>query len=295
MSPPPAAGQGEACAGPVLAGTDCAAPPCAAPRSRRGLLLWLGGLALIAVAVYALGWHRYLTLDALIEHRERLAGLVRDNYLASLLGFTAIYAVITAVSVPGLAVLTIAGGFLFGWLVAGLVVVSAATLGATALFLVARTSLGRPLRERAGPLLTKIAAGFREDAVSFLLFLRLVPLFPFWVVNLAPALAGVPLGVFVWTTFFGILPGTFAFTVVGEGLDSVVAAQAAVRADCAPGADCPTGIKLSALLTPHLFAAFAALGLLALVPVAVKAWRRRSRRGAACAARDNEAAGRGKA
>ncbi|MGL4975055.1 MAG: TVP38/TMEM64 family protein, partial [Bosea sp. (in: a-proteobacteria)] len=115
--------------------------------------------------------------------------------------------------------------------------------------------------------------GFREDAASYMLFLRLVPVFPFWLVNLAPALAGVPLSTFLWTTLVGIVPGTFAFAFAGAGLDSVVAAQAAARASClaAGRTDCSAGLDLKALVTPQLLTAFALLGLVALVPVI---WRK---------------------
>ncbi len=248
-------------------------------RARRLLRLWpLGLVALLLAGFFALGGHRHLSLDGLIRNRDVLAATVAAHFLPALAGFALFYVFATAVSIPGLAVMTLAGGFLFGWLAAGIVVVAAATLGATILFLIARTSFGAALADKAGPRLARFAEGFREDAFSYLMFLRLVPIFPFWVVNLAPALAGVPLRIFVVTTALGILPGTFAFTLIGSGLDSVIEAQIAAQPGCLADPACTPSIDPGALVTPKLVAAFAALGLVALIPVAVKAIRRRRAR-----------------
>ena len=137
----------------------------------------------------------------------------------------AVYIVVVALSVPGGALLTITGGFLFGWLVGGLSTVIGATIGATIVFLIAKTSLGETLAAKAGPWMAKLSEGFRNDAMNYLLFLRLVPAFPFWLINLAPALLNVPLSTFVIATFIGIIPGTFAFAFLGAGLDSIIDKQ----------------------------------------------------------------------
>jgi uncharacterized membrane protein YdjX (TVP38/TMEM64 family) len=182
-----------------------------------------------------------------------------------------------ALSIPGAVLLTVLGGFLFGWLVAGLVVVVAATAGASLVFLAARTSLGDLLAQRAGPRLNALAKGFRDDAFNYLLFLRLVPLFPFWLVNIAPALFNVPLATFVAATFAGIVPGTFAFAFLGSGLDSIIAEQKAAQEAClATGrGDCAITFEAGALMTPELIIAFVALGVVALMPVVVKQVRAR--------------------
>ena len=122
-----------------------------------------------------------------------------------------------------------------------------------------------------------------QDAASYLLFLRLVPAFPFWLVNLAPALLGVPLRTFVWTTAVGIIPGTFAYSFAGAGLDSIAAAQKQAFLACvATGAtDCKAHIYLHQLVTKELVLAFAALGVVALIPVVIKRWRARRTAGAA--------------
>jgi uncharacterized membrane protein YdjX (TVP38/TMEM64 family) len=241
------------------------------------LLLLLG----VAGLIVAMGWHRYLTLEHLANNRESLRDLIEGHYLLALAAFVAIYAVTVALSLPGGAVLTIAGGFLFGWLTGGIASVIAATVGATVVYLVAKTTLRDFLVARAGPRLKRFADGFREDAFSYLLFLRLVPVFPFWLVNLAPGLLGVAFGTYVLTTALGIIPGTFAFALAGNGLDSVVEAQQAAHQSCLAKAGeggqelCPYGLDPSALLTPELIAGLVALGLAALIPVAVKWFRRR--------------------
>ncbi|MFN3673996.1 MAG: VTT domain-containing protein [Bosea sp. (in: a-proteobacteria)] len=123
----------------------------------------------------------------------------------------------------------------------------------------------------------RLLQGFRSDAVSYLLFLRLAPVFPFWLVNLAAALGGVGLPVFLWTTLVGIVPGTLALAFAGRGLDSAIAAQGAARASClaAGVADCARGLTLSALMTPELLAGLGLLGCVALIPIV---WRRISKR-----------------
>jgi len=235
-------------------------------------------LAAIAAA-WAAGLQDYLSLTAIAENRDALVGFVADNLLLSLLLYAAVYVMTVALSLPGASLLTILGGFLFGWLAGGMLTVLAATAGAVVIFLVARTSLGEALASRAGPWMNRLSKGFREDAFHYLLFLRLVPVFPFWLVNIAPALAGVPLSTYALTTLIGIIPGTFAFAILGSGLDSIIMAQKHAYAACVAekGADaCSFSLDAGALVTPQLLAAFAALGVVALIPVAIKKWKGRS-------------------
>lgn len=234
---------------------------------------WLpvAAIAVLMVVGYLQDWHSYLSLSALVREREALAGFVSDNLFAALLVYCAIYVVSVALSFPGASFLTIAGGFLFGWWLAGLATVLAATVGATAIFLAASSSLGATLKARAGPFITKLSDGFRENAMSYLLFLRLTPVFPFWLVNIAPALFGVPARTYVVATALGIVPGTFAFAFIGSGLDSVIAAQEAANPGCAAREDC--AIDVGALVTPELLAAFFALGFASLIPVVLKKLR----------------------
>ncbi len=202
--------------------------------ARAGWRRWLPLviLAMLAALVVGQGWHRQLDLDGLAANETALRTFVDANRPAALAAFGALYVAAVGLSLPGAVLMTVAGGFLFGWLAGGVVAVVAATIGASLVFLVARTAVGDALARRAGPRLAAFGDGFRRDALSYLLFLRLAPVFPFWLVNLAPAILGVPFATFVLATFVGIIPGTFAFAVIGSGLDSVIAAKKAARADC---------------------------------------------------------------
>jgi uncharacterized membrane protein YdjX (TVP38/TMEM64 family) len=225
----------------------------------------------------AMGWHRELSLESLVRHRTLLDIVVTGHFVPALAAFVGLYVAVVGLSIPGAVYLTIAGGVLFGAFYGALASIAGATVGATLLFLVARTACGEHLARRAGPVAARLAEGFRDDAFSYLLFLRLVPVFPFFVVNLVPALAGVRLGPFVAATAIGIIPATFAFASAGAGLNSVIAAQfSAYKACLAAGQpDCRLDFDLKTAITPELLVAFAALGVLALVPVATKRWRAR--------------------
>jgi uncharacterized membrane protein YdjX (TVP38/TMEM64 family) len=224
------------------------------------------------LAFVVTGWSRHLSFETLVIHRAVIDQFIAERGGLALLGFVTIYVVVVALSIPGALVLTVAGGILFGWLGGGLAAITGATVGATLVFLVARSACGEALVRRAGPRLTKIAEGVRADALSYLLFLRLVPVFPFWLVNLAPALVGVRLGTFVLATALGIIPGTFAFTLVGAGFDSVIRAQGADYRGClaAGRSDCRLDFDIYAALTPQVIAALLALGVLALIPAIIK-------------------------
>jgi uncharacterized membrane protein YdjX (TVP38/TMEM64 family) len=160
---------------------------------------------------------------ALEQNREALLAWRDANYPLAILGFMGAYALAVAFSVPGAVWFTLAGGFLFGTATATAVVVVAATIGATGIFLAARTGLAEPLRARAGGWLHKLEKGVGENAASFMLTMRLVPAVPFFIANLAPAFLGVPLRTYVWTTALGIVPGTAVYASVGAGLGSVFA------------------------------------------------------------------------
>lgn len=244
-------------------------------RTRRAWRLPLVVL-LVLGAAWASGLGDHLSLSTVIRHHEALSGFVAGHLMAGLLLYALIYVVSVALSFPGASLLTLAGGFLFGWAVAGIITVLSATAGATLVFLIARSSFGAIFRRRAGGLMDRMRKGFAEDAFSYLLFLRLTPLFPFWLVNVAPALLHVSLRIYVLATLIGIIPGTVAFAILGAGLGGLIAAQEAASPGCAAAGSC--NIDVSALVTPGLLAALFALGVLALVPVAVKKWRARSSR-----------------
>lgn len=236
---------------------------------RRGLPL-LAIVALLGLA-WALGWFEYLSFSSLIRHREMLADLVAGNMVLAILGYIVVYAILVAISFPGASLLTIMSGFLFGGLVGGLVAVLAATLGAVGIFLIARTSLGQVLEERAGPFARKMVSGFNEDAFFYLLSLRLAPVFPFWVVNIVPAMFNMKLSSYTAATVLGIIPATFAYAFIGAGLDSVIAAQEQANPGCAGNGDCT--IDPSSLVTPQLALALAGLAVISILPVAVRKFR----------------------
>ncbi|MEQ9639489.1 MAG: TVP38/TMEM64 family protein [Alphaproteobacteria bacterium] len=214
------------------------------------------------VAFKVTGASDYVGLDALREHRETLVGYVAEQALLAGLIYVGLYAVVTAFSLPVASLISIVGGFLFGTLLGGFFTVVGATIGATVLFLAAKTALGDPLREKAGAALQRMEAGFRENAFSYLLVLRLVPLFPFFVVNLVPAFLGVSLRTYVVATFIGIIPGSLVYCQVGTGLGSVL--------------DSGEELSLANIVTVDIVLALCGLAALAMVPVVYK-WIRRRR------------------
>jgi uncharacterized membrane protein YdjX (TVP38/TMEM64 family) len=251
----------------------------AARASRPTALRRYGPVLVIAgamVVVFVMGWHREVTLDNIVLARNRFQHVLAAHKGLALLIYCVSYICMTALSLPGGLVLTVAGGLLFGCWLGGVAAVISATAGATLLFLVARGALGETFVARAGPWLAKLRDGFRADAMSYLLFLRLVPAFPFWLVNIAAAILGVPLKTYVIATFLGIIPATFAFAAAGAGLESVIAAALAEHAQCVArkGADaCTLGIHARSLVTKELVLALVLLGIVALIPVALRKWR----------------------
>lgn len=218
---------------------------------------------------YAFGLQNYLSLTFLAEQREALRAYVDANFLWSALLFLAVYILAVAFSFPAASVLTIFGGFLFGWLIGGALVAVGATIGASILFLATRSAFGGFLRHRVDGVVKKMADGFRENAFGYLFVIRLAPVFPFFVVNIASALFDISLGRFFTATLFGILPGTFAYAYLGQGVDSVlVAAQASGRE-----------AQISDLVTPEITLAFFALAFVALIPTVVKQIRKRGNAG----------------
>ncbi|GGK36363.1 TVP38/TMEM64 family protein [Salinarimonas ramus] len=225
----------------------------------------LVGLAAMIAAAFALGLDEYISFETLRANSERLQDFVAQSFVVAALAYVALYAIVVAASLPGGAVLTMTGGFLFGVFAGTAFAVVGATIGATGIFLIAKTALGDTLREKAGGAVSRMAEGFRKDAFSYLLFLRLVPAFPFFVVNLAPAFLGVGLRTYVTATFVGIIPGAFVFASVGAGFESVIAQGGELSA--------------SGVLTPQVITALVGLAVLALIPVIVRRVREGKGRG----------------
>ena len=220
---------------------------------------------LVLAAVLALfllaGGGEYLSLDYLSQQYATLRDFVSANFLLAALGYVALYIFIVAISAPGAAPLTIAGGLFFGTLAGGLLTVVGATAGSVIIFLAAKTAFAETLREKAGPRVQKLQAGFERDALSYLFFLRLVPAFPFFLVNIAAGLFGVRLATFVLTTFFGIMPGTFVFSSIGAGAGAVIAR----------GED----LKLSGVLSdPAVLLPILGLAALSLLPILLRRFRK---------------------
>ncbi len=168
----------------------------------------------------------YLTFETIRDNRETLIQFKDNNYIATSLVFLAIYIVIVAFSLPGAAIASLTGGFLFGLFPGTLYNVLAATIGATIIFIAARMGLGDFLSKKMDTstgTVQKLRDGLRENEISVLFLLRLVPAVPFFVANLLPALVGVKFRNFVFTTFFGIIPGALVYTWVGVGLGEVFA------------------------------------------------------------------------
>ncbi|MEO0362264.1 MAG: TVP38/TMEM64 family protein [Pseudomonadota bacterium] len=213
-----------------------------------------------AVLLYVFG-REYLSFDALRENREALLAWRDANYALAALVFMGVYALATALSFPGGLALTLTGGFLFGTWFGGAFAVTGATIGAVAIFLAAKTGLGDALRARAGGWVKKMEDGFRENEISFLLLMRLVPAVPFFVANVAPAFLGASTINYAWTTFVGIIPGALVYASVGAGLGAVFAA----------GEDPNFGL----IFEPQVLGPLLGLAALSALPIVVKAIRKR--------------------
>lgn len=215
------------------------------------LALFVGAL----LAFFALGGEQYLSLEAVKANRDALLDYTRDHYALALVLALLIYTASTAFSIPGATVLSLMMGFLFGrWVGTGMILV-AATLGATLVFLAARYLFAEAARQRLSTgRAARLMRGFHDNAFNYLLFLRLVPLFPFWLVNLAPAFTPITTRTYVSATAIGILPGAFVFANLGESLG---------RID-----------SLNQLVSAEILLALGLLGVFALLPVMVKKFRK---------------------
>jgi uncharacterized membrane protein YdjX (TVP38/TMEM64 family) len=184
-------------------------------------LLPLGIIGAALAVFFALGGPDYVSMDSLRDNREFLSGLVANNFVLVMLGFIATYAVLVAISFPGAGFLSIFGGFLFGTLTGGFANVIGATIGATSIFLAARYAFGDALSKKAGPYMQKFEKGLKENELSYLFILRLIPAFPFFIVNIVPALFDVKIRNYMLSTFFGIIPGALVYASVGAGVGAI--------------------------------------------------------------------------
>lgn len=212
--------------------------------------------------VLSMGWHKYLSFEVLAQQSDALKRLVATKPLLVIAAFMGIYICATAIAMPGAIWLTIGGGFLFGPFLGTALSATSATIGATILFVAAQSALGDGLRSRAGGLVDRLEKGFRENAFSYLLTLRLIPVAPFFGVNLAAAFLRIPLRTFVLATAIGILPGGFVYAWLGSGIEHIIA----------------SGNKpdLKIIFTPQVIGPLFGLAALALLPTV---WKLVSKRG----------------
>lgn len=215
----------------------------------------IGLLVLLSMIAWLSDVQHYLSFDSLKVHRLALDCFVAQNLGLSVLLYMLAYIAVVALSIPGAAFMTLAGGFLLGqWLGTG-VVVLAATLGATLIFLSAKMASSELLSQKIGGIGKKMQAGFAENQLSYLFTLRLIPIFPFFIVNLAAAFFQVPLRIFLLTTFLGIIPGTWVYVSIGVALRDVIQKP---------------NFTANIVLEPTILMALIGLGVLSLLPVLYK-------------------------
>ncbi len=218
------------------------------PVSGKVIITLVIGLAIGGFVHFDLG--RFLSLTALQDHRDQLLAFADTNYVATVGIFIAAYTIVTGLSLPGAVILTLAGGFLFGAVLGTLFVNVGATTGATLAFLTSRYVLQDTVEQKFGKALKPLQEGFTKNAFSYLLTLRLIPLFPFFVVNLVSGLTRVSAGTYIAATALGIVPGSFVYAYAGRQLGTIH--------------------SLKDIASPNVIGAFVFLGLLALVPVVYK-------------------------
>lgn len=228
-----------------------------APNTIIKRLAALGGFVVLIGLFFAFDLDALISYQGLAENEAALKQAVRDNPLITGLAYMSVYVLAVTFSLPGALWLSLAGGLMFGTWAGGLLIVISATLGASGLFVVARYIAGDSLRAKAGPALEKFEASFNRDAVSYMLILRLLPIFPFFIVNLGAALVGVRYPIFALTTFFGIMPGTFVFASIGNGISVVLGAGKQP--------------DLSVMTSPEILLPLIGLAVLSLAPMV---WRR---------------------
>ena len=236
--------------GTVMAASDS--------ETKKGGLMRYAPLALI-IAGAVLGYiflKDYLSLSALRENYTTLQEWKNENFLLAAGAYVLAYILVVAFSLPGALMMTLTGGLLFGLVAGTLLTVTGATIGATCIFIAAKTSLGETLKQKAGPWMEKFEKGFQENELSFLFLLRLVPAVPFFIANLLPAFFGVKIFTYIWTTLLGIFPGTAVYTSIGTGLGEVFA-----RGD---------EISFDLVKSPAVWGPLLGLIALALLPIIIK-------------------------
>lgn len=217
-------------------------------------------IALAVAAVIASGVADHLSLVELKARRDQLQGFVALHPALSFGLYILIYIAVVSLSLPGALVMTLSGGFLFGPWLGAVAAASGASLGAAVIFMVCRSAVGDSLRGKAGSTISKIEEGVRRDAFSYILTLRLIPVMPFWLVNLAAGFVDIPLRTFLSATVLGILPGSLVYAGLGSGLGEVFASGQEPN--------------LRVIFEPHVLLPLVGLGLLSLLPVVLRRFRK---------------------
>lgn len=217
-------------------------------------------IVLASLAVWVTGFYHYFNFDALRLYNKEIQHFVVQHLFLSILTYSILYIAIVGLSVPVATFMTLLGGFLFGQIVGTMTVVLSATLGATILFLAVRYASESFIAEKTGLWVQKMQRGFQDNALYYLLMLRLIPIFPFVAVNLVAAILQIPLRTFFWGTFIGIIPGSFVYVSIGNSLKDVIQEP---------------NFSPKIILEPHIIIGFIGLGILSLLPVLYKRYHQK--------------------
>lgn len=231
---------------------------------------WVPIVILVAVfvAFFTSGLHEKLTLDELALRYGKLHAYIQDNFTVAIIVSIGLYIVTTAASIPIALLLSIAIGLMFGWALGAFIIIVGATIGASILYFIAKSLAHDFFTHRAGKFLNVMAKGFRENSVSYMLFLRLAAIFPFSVVNVVPAILGVSFKIYFWTTAIGIIPGTLAYAYAGEGLRSIISERASACVNNIT--PCGEAFTAADIITKEMLIAFVLLALVSLLPIVLK-------------------------
>lgn len=216
-----------------------------------------------SLVAWFMGLNQFISIDSLRIHQAELQNLIEHHFILFVLAFSSLYIIAVGLSIPIATALTLAGGFFLGQSMGTLIVVLSATLGACLVFASAKLASEDILREKAGPWLKKMQAGFRENAFSYLLTLRLIPLFPFVAINFAAAIFQISFQTFFWGTLIGIIPGSWIYVSIGVALREVISSP---------------DFSLSLVIEPKILGALIGLGLLSLLQVVYKYFHAKSKK-----------------
>jgi uncharacterized membrane protein YdjX (TVP38/TMEM64 family) len=232
-------------------------------RTSPRVALWAVAFVMgVAATALTFGFDLGVALEILRAHHGGLLSFVAEAPVRASILFMILYAAAVVISVPGVAILTVIGGYLFGWLHGSLLVLIAVTLGASGVFLLARSALGDYVRERAAPAVQRFGEGFRRHALSYGFALNVLPVFPYALIIVVPAACGVPLHTFLTGMFLGLVPGTFVFAGLGDGLEELLS----------PGET----LHLAHFVSAEILLSLTGLAALALLPIVWRALRRRA-------------------